>query len=292
MLGMIFACTLLPIAGAVLSALAATWLRRGAAGWRARVGWDGALLLLVGAISNLVLVGWPGLPPHDVKFWPPFVAIAGLPVALMASSLGRWPLRIGAFLLLIGAASVVLLVPIYRGESAGTYAKLLSVVIFGWLATRALWSLSARSSSPGASLTALVVVSGASAGAMLLFGTITYAEAVGIIAFAMAVLAVMHWWGGMSRTGGESMVIALTILLPMWWVLVATMSDLPYWTIPLFILAGCSPWLSSLRPFNDMSDAKRILCVAVLALVVVAPALAWGVLESIRQAGHGGSEGY
>jgi hypothetical protein len=283
----------LPIICALIAALLTSLLRRRPGPWTDRVGWEGALLLVSVVVCHVALVGWPGFPPTDVKFWPLFIALAGVPLAAMGTAIGRWPVRLAVQVIVIGAGSALLLRPELQSLSVAGCALMLAIVMAAWLATAWVWSLSASSATPGASMTALLVTTGATAIAVLLFGTFTYAQVVGIGAIALAVLALMHWWGGMPRIGASSVALATAVLLPMWWLLGATMADLPRWAPVLFIAAGASSWISVLPVISRLSGWKRIACVALVAITIVSPVLVVGIVASMHQsASSGGGDGY
>jgi hypothetical protein len=287
MAGLVFAGILLPIICGLAIAWTASWLRRRSGSWRERVGWEGALLLVALAACNLTLVGWHGFPPVDVKFWPIFVALAAVPLAAMTPSYARWYVRWALLLVVISVASVLLLHWLLVSLSTAEKAELLSVVVLGWLMTLMSWSYAATASAPGALLTALLVTTGASAFGALIYGSFTQAQVVGILGLALAVLALMHWLGGMSRIGAASVAVAAGIFLPMWWILGVTMSDLPRWAPPLFMIAGASSALTAMPVMARQSGWKRIACVALVSFVVVAPVLICGVMASMHQAGGG-----
>lgn len=293
MASIIMASVISPIICALAIALVAGWLRRASGTWRDHIGWEGALLLVSIAACHLALVGWNGFPPTDVKFWPIVVAVAAIPLAAMANVILPWSARYAVALLIIGGASVLLLRPELTAQGASDNAILVVVVLAGWFATYWSWSSAAAASTPGELLTAVLVTTGLTAFGLLLFGSFTYAQVVGILGFSLAVLALMHWLGGMSRTGAVSVAVAAGIVLPMWWILGVTMADLPRWAPPLLLVAGASSWLTAIPAIGCLASWKRIACVAVVASALAAPVIICGVKASLPAAGGShASDGY
>jgi hypothetical protein len=284
---------LLPVAASAMAMLLVTRLRRGGHPWTDRCGWEGALLAVIYAAVQLALDPWPGLPPGNIMQWPPFIAIAAAAASLGAGE--RRPRLHRALLALVvaGAATTLLLLRPAALSSLALYPALLwtALAVLCWLGLVAAWSGAGARTTPGAATTALAITAGASAAAMLLFDSLTYAQHIGIIALIMAVLAVFAWSGRLAQAGSRSVARMLAVILPGWWILSTTMSDLPRWGLPLLGLAGAASWLGAIPFVAALAPWKRTLLVGVLAALIVAPLMAWGVIQSLHQAqGHG--DGY
>jgi hypothetical protein len=292
MLRPILVGVLLPIIAGLAIALIGGRIRAGNCPWLTRVGWEGALLLLSFAILEPALIGWLGFPPRNVQYWPPLLAIAALPltISVPARARARWVHALLATLVVAGASVLLLLPGLTMHWSHGESAMWLGAVGCGWLATIIGWPRAAEAATPGAALTALVVAAGASALSVSLFGTFTYAQLVGLIAFPTAVVTVLAWWRGSSTAAAASLALALAVLLPMWWILAATMAQLPRWAPVLLALSGATGALAAHPRLQAWAPWKRIACIAALATVLVAPVLVWGVIQSIRMSAS--SDGY
>jgi hypothetical protein len=282
---------LLPIIAGLAIALVGARLRAGGGRWQAWIGWEGAALLVLYAILHLALLGWLGFPPHDVKMWPPFLALGAVLLTISFPARARWVHALLAVLLVAGASVLLLMPKLTMAWSPGESALWLGAVALGWLATLAGWPRTAAATTPGAAITALVVAAGSSALSVSLFGSFTYAQLVGLIAFPTAVVGVVTWWRGSSSAAATSLALALAVLLPMWWVLATTMAALPPWAPVLLALSGGAGVVAGLPGLRAGAPWKRIVCIALAAIVVVSPVLVWGVITSIRMSSAGG-DGY
>jgi hypothetical protein len=291
MLRPILVGVLLPIIAGLVIALVGARVRAGGCPWLTRVGWEGALLLLLYAILHIALLGWFGFPPYDVKLWPPFLAVAALPLTLALHGRARYMHALLAVALVAGASFLLMHPKLIHEWSPGEGAWWLLVIGLGWLTTLAGWPRAAAAATPGAALTALVVAAGASALSVSLFGSFTYAQLVGLVAFPTAVVAVVTWWRGSSTAAAASLALALAVLLPMWWILSTTMSGLPHWAPVLLALSGATGALAALPRLRARPPWQRIVCIAAAATVLVAPVLVWGVVQTIRMSASGG-DGY
>lgn len=283
---------LMPVIAGLVIALVGARVRAGGCPLLTRVGWEGALLLLCYAILQFALIGWLGFPPHNVQYWPPFLAIAGMLLTITFPARARWLHALLSFIVVAGASVLLMMPGLTMHWTAGESALWLSVVVLGWLATLAGWTRAAAAVTPGAAVTALVVAAGASAMSVSLFGTFTYAQLVALIAFPTVAVAVMTWWRGSSTAAAVSLAVGLAVLLPMWWILSATMAALPYWAPFLLALSGGAGALAALPRLRAWAPWQRIVCIAAAAFVLVAPVLVWGVVQSMRMSASAGADGY
>ncbi len=292
MLRPILVGVLLPIIAGLVIAVVGARVRAGGCPVLTRIGWEGALLLSLYAILQVALVGWLGFPPRNVQYWPPFIALAGLPLTITFPVRARLVHALLAFILVAGA-SVLLMIPgLTMHWSSGEAALWLALVGLGWFATVLGWPRAAAAATPGAAITALVVAAGASALSVSLFGTFTYAQLAGMIAFPTVAVAVMTWWRGRSTAAAASLALALAVLLPMWWILATTMAELPRWAPFLLALRGGASALAALPRVRAWAPWRRNVCIAAAAAVVVAPVLVWGVVQSLRMSASSGPDGY
>jgi hypothetical protein len=284
---------LLPVASTVIAMLVVTRLRRGDDPRTEGIGWEGALLAVIYAGVQLLLDPWTGLPPANIMEWPPLIAIATLLVSLFDDDRVRRKRWVALGVVVAGAGAVLLLLRPAAFSRVPTGSGILwtGAAVTAWLALVGLWSKAAARVPSREALTALAISAGASAAAMLLFDSLTYAQHIGIIALIMGVMAIMAWSRGITQQGSRSLARVLAVILPGWWILSTTMSDLPVWGLPLLAGAGASAWVGALPAVATLRPWKRVVLVGVLAVIVVAPLMGWGIIQSLHQVSSSG-EGY
>jgi hypothetical protein len=284
---------LLPVVSTAIAMLVLTRLRRGDDPVKQRVGWEGALLAVIYAGVQLLLDPWTGFPPANIMQWPPLIALAALLVSLFDGDRVRRLRWVAGGMVVAGAGAVLLLLrpAAFSHLPIGMGILWTGVAVAAWLALVTLWSRTAARVPSREVMTTLAISAGTSAAAMLLFDSLTYAQHIGIIALIMVVMVVMAWLRGMTQQVSRGLARVLAVILPSWWILSTTMSDLPVWGLPLLAGAGASAWVGTIPAVASWAPWKRVVLVGFIAVMVVSPLMGWGIIQSLHQA-HGSGEGY
>ena len=247
----------------------------------------GALLALVFGVSLLGFRGWPA-PGGDVHHWPAWIAFAGGLITL-CSACGHGPLvwRITVRVLITGVATWLLLWPQLKHGTTNVAVMWIAGTTVVWSALVLGWERAHAAATPGVSASALTTLACVSAGALLLFNTMTHAQFAGILTAALSAALVLGWWRP-AWYAASGPVTVTTLVLPSLWLLGCRYADLPLWTLPFLISAGTVPALAGL-PWMEKSPAwQRMAMVVTGTLVLTAPVIVWGVVTSIRAAAEPG----
>lgn len=246
----------------------------------------GALLALVFGICHLGFRGWVA-PGGDVQNWPAWIAFAGGLLTCGASAGGlTW--RVAIRLALTTLAVWLLLKPqLPAGDLpqailwVGGLAVLWSAVIMAWERVHA-------ASTAGVSAVTLTTLAALSAVSLVLFNCITHGQFAGILTAAATAALVLMWWRP-TWYASAGMVTLSAVILPMLWLLGNRYADLPTWALPVLAVGGMAPLITAIAPARRWSDLQRLALVTVVAVLLVSPVLAWGVITSLRAAAESGS---